>query len=48
MMHPAGLEAQVSVGCHKTKLVSVLLKEEPAVPLLVIWAKLREIRQQYW
>lgn len=29
------LGAQVSVVCHKPKLVSVLLKEEPAVPLLV-------------
>ena len=31
-----GLEAQVNVVCHKTKSVSVLLKEEPNVPLLVI------------
>ena len=31
----SGLEAQVNVVCHKTKLVSILLKEEPDVPLLV-------------
>ena len=41
--HP-GLKAQVSVVCHtvvchKTKLVRFLLKEEPNVPLLVIWTR---------
>ena len=29
--------------CHKTKLVSILLKEEPNVPLLVIWTKQRKV-----
>ncbi len=29
--------------CHKTKLVSILLQEEPNVPLLVIWTKQRKV-----
>ena len=31
------------VVCHKTRLVGILLKEEPNVPLLVIWAKQRRV-----
>jgi len=27
------------VVCDKTKLVGVLFKKEPKVPLLVVWAK---------
>ena len=31
------LEAQVRVVCHRTRLLRILLKKEPNVPLLVIW-----------
>ena len=33
----------MNVVCHKTKVVSVLLKEEPNVPLLVIWTRQKEV-----
>ena len=32
-----------NVVCHKTKLVSILLKQEPNVSLLVIWTKQRKV-----
>ena len=32
-------EAQVDVVCNKTKLMRVLLKKEPNVSLLLVWAK---------
>ena len=38
-----GLEAQVNVVCHKTKLMRAVLKEERNVPLLVIWLKQRKV-----
>ena len=31
------------VVCNKSKLVGILLEKEPKVPLLVVWAKLREM-----
>ena len=31
LIRHAGLEAQVNMVCHKTKLVSILLIEEPSV-----------------
>jgi len=37
------LKAQVYVVCNKTKLVGILLEKEPKVPLLVVWAKQREM-----
>ena len=33
----------MNVVCHKIKLVGILLKEEPHVPLLIIWAKQRKV-----
>lgn len=32
----SGLEAHVNVVCHKTSLISTLIKKEPSLPLLVI------------
>ena len=47
LRHP-GLEAQVihiqSVVCNKTKLITVMLKQQPHVSLLVVWAN-RERRR---
>ena len=35
----SGLKTQVYVVCDKTKLVRLMFKKEPNVPLLVDWTK---------
>ena len=39
----SGLEAQMNVVCHNTKLVRNLLEEEPNVSLLIVWSKQRKV-----